>query len=58
MNILDEISKLLKGKNGLVFGVVLVALLVWFFLRIMPFLIGFGVALAVVYFIFKAFDKK
>jgi large-conductance mechanosensitive channel len=57
-NILSDIQKILRGKNGTVFFVILGLLAVIFFLKALPSLIGFLIVAAIVFLIFKYFENK
>lgn len=57
-NILSDFQKILRGKNGTVFFVILGLLAVIFFLKALPSLIGFLIVATIVFLIFKYFENK
>ena len=52
-NILDDIIKVLRGKNGTVFLIIGAAILVLFILRILGPLLWLLIVGALIYFVFK-----
>ena len=57
-NVIDEFQKILRGKNGTIFFVVLALAAVIFFFNVIPALIKFLVVGAIVFLIFRYFEKK
>ncbi len=57
-NILVEIQKILRGKNGTLFFIIVGILAVIFFFRALPALISFVIVVALVFLIFRFFEKK
>ena len=57
-NILVEIQKILRGKNGTLFFIIEGILAVIFFFKALPALISFIIASALVFLIFRFFEKK
>ncbi len=57
-NILVEIQKILRGKNGTLFFIIVGILAVIFFFRALPALISFVIVTALVFLIFRFFEKK
>ena len=57
-NILDDIIKVLRGKNGTVFLFIGAAILVLFILRILGPLLWLLIVGALIYFVFKFLENK
>jgi uncharacterized membrane protein len=57
-NILSDIQKILRGKNGSIFFVALILLAVIVFFKVLPSLIWFLVVGTILFFIFRFFEKK
>ena len=57
-NILDELLKILRGKNGTVFLIIFAVITVMFVLNILPYLIKFLIFGAIAFFAFKYFENK
>lgn len=57
-NLLNDILKIIKGRNGSVFLVILAVFAVMFFIKLIPALIKFLVIAAIVFVIFKFIQKK
>ena len=57
-NILDNIIKVLRGKNGTVFLIIGAAILVLFILRILGPLLWLLIVGALIYFVFKFLENK
>ena len=57
-NILDDIIKVLRGKNGTVFLIIGAAILVLFILRILGPLLWLLIVGALIYFVFKFLENK
>ncbi|MBL7814881.1 MAG: hypothetical protein JNL70_07720 [Saprospiraceae bacterium] len=57
-NVLNDIIKVLRGKNGNIFLIVGAIVLVLFFLRIMGPLLWLLIVGSLVYFVFKYLENK
>ena len=57
-NILNDIQKILRGKNGSIFFVILIVLAVIFFFKALPSLIWFVIMAGLVFLAFRYFEKK
>lgn len=57
-NILNDIQRILKGKNGNVFFIVIAIVAVIAFFKVLPSLIWFIVVAAILFFIFRFFENK
>ena len=57
-NVLVEIQKILRGKNGTLFFIIIGILAVIFFFRALPALISFVIVAALVFLIFRFFQNK
>ncbi len=57
-NILVEIQKILRGKNGTLFFIIIGILAVIFFFRALPALLSFVIVAALVFLIFRFFQNK
>jgi large-conductance mechanosensitive channel len=57
-NLLNDILKIVKGRNGSVFLIILAVFAVMFFIKLIPALIKFLVIAAIVFVIFKFIQKK
>jgi large-conductance mechanosensitive channel len=57
-NLLNDILKIVKGRNGSVFLIILAVFAVMFFIKLIPALIKFLVIGSIVFFIFKFIEKK
>ncbi len=57
-DILSDFQKILRGKNGTVFFVILTLLAIIFFLKALPALIGFSIVAVIVFLIFRYFENK
>ena len=57
-NLLNDILKIVKGRNGTVFLIILAIFAVMLFIKVIPALIKFMVIAAIVFVIFKFIEKK
>jgi large-conductance mechanosensitive channel len=57
-NLLNDILKIVKGRNGTIFLVILAIFAVMFFIKVIPALINFLIVAAVIFVIFKYIQKK
>ena len=57
-NLIDEFQRILRGKNGTIFFVILALVAVMFFFNVIPALIKFVVVGGIVFLIFRYFEKK
>lgn len=57
-NILLEIQKILRGRNGNLFFIIIGILAIIFFFRALPAFFSFLVATALVFLIFRFFEKR
>ncbi len=57
-NILDDFLRILKGKNGTIFLVILAVVAVMVFLKVLPTLIWLAVVGGLIFLAFKFFEKK
>jgi hypothetical protein len=57
-NLLNDILKIIKGRNGTIFLVIIAIFAVMFFIKLIPALIKFLVFAAIIFVIFKFIEKK
>jgi hypothetical protein len=57
-NLLNDILKIVKGRNGTIFLVILAIFAVMFFIKVIPALINFLIVAAIIFVIFKYIQKK
>jgi large-conductance mechanosensitive channel len=57
-NLLNDILKIIKGRNGSIFLVIIAIFAVMLFINLIPALIKFLVIAAIVFVIFKFIQKK
>jgi large-conductance mechanosensitive channel len=57
-NLLNDILRIVKGRNGTIFLVILAIFAVMFFIKLIPALIKFLVIAAIIFVIFKFIEKK
>jgi large-conductance mechanosensitive channel len=57
-NIMSEFQKILRGKNGSIFFVILAIVAVLVFIKVIPALISFLVIAALIFLVFRYFESK
>jgi large-conductance mechanosensitive channel len=57
-NIMSEFQKILRGKNGSIFFVILAIVAVLVFIKVIPALISFLVIAALVFLVFRYFESE
>ncbi|MFM2269383.1 MAG: hypothetical protein RL757_2824 [Bacteroidota bacterium] len=56
--ILNDLQGVLRGKNGIIFMVVLALIAIYFFFQLIPILLKAGVAMGLIFLAFKFLEKR
>ena len=57
-NIGQDVQELLKGKYGTLILILVILVLIWLFIRIMPFLVSAALVIIAAFLVFRFLGKK